>query len=69
MVKRNYVGVWNPEKEFSELRDAHSRLRRMQLACAPLGPDYVALQNVLAALRDAATHFTDDRYFYGGRPH
>ncbi|MFD3262723.1 hypothetical protein [Phenylobacterium ferrooxidans] len=41
----------------------------MQLVCTPFGADYVALQAVLAALRDAATHFTKDPYFYGGRPH
>lgn len=69
MVKRNYVGVSDPEREFRELRDAHTRLRRMQLVCTPFGADYVALQAVLAALRDAATHFTKDPYFYGGRPH
>lgn len=40
MVKRNYVGVSDPEREFRELRDAHTRLRRMQLVCTPFSADY-----------------------------
>ncbi|MDO8324904.1 MAG: hypothetical protein Q7T23_18425 [Phenylobacterium sp.] len=69
MVKRQYVGIGDGVPEFRELRAAHIKLSEMRLKCTPLGPDYEALSKVLHALKDAATHFTRDPYFYGGGPH
>jgi hypothetical protein len=69
MVKRTYIGIPNPERTFDDLRPFYVQLRRLQGNCFPLNPGYEALQAVLKALNDAATHFTKDRYFYGGRPH
>jgi hypothetical protein len=69
MVKVNYIGIGDGRHEFTELGDAYRKLRHMQGRCKPLGPDYDAIGEVLLALSRAAEHFTQDPYFYGGRPH
>lgn len=69
MIKVRYIGVMFPETEFGQLREAYQRLRDLQGKCRPQSDDYLALERVLQALRDAAVHFTRDPYFYGGRPH
>ncbi len=69
MVRKNYIGVMFPENEFNQLREAHRHLRKLQGQCFPMHADYLVLGAVLTALREAATHFTKDPYFYGGRPH
>jgi hypothetical protein len=69
MVKVSYIGIGDGRREFDELRETYTRLRRMQGQCKPLGPDYDALGEILHALSRAAMHFTKDPYFYGGRPH
>lgn len=69
MVKVNYIGLGDGKREFADLREAHQKLHAMQRRCKPLGDDYEAIGRVLHALKDAATHFTKDPYFYGGGPH
>lgn len=69
MVRVRYIGVMFPEGEFSKLREAQRHLRELQGKCRPMGEDYLVLDSVLRALQTAATHFTKDPYFFGGRPH
>lgn len=42
-------------------------LRHMQRHCRPFGSDYSTIAISLAALDEAAYHFTKQRAFYGSR--
>lgn len=69
MTKVRYIGVLFPESEFNKLREAYTQLRKLQRNCRPSGPEYLVLAKAIDGLKEAATHFTKDPHFYGGRPH
>jgi hypothetical protein len=68
MVRQRYLGILYPHDEFAALRDFHARLLQLQCRCTPLKDDYMAINAILMALRQAAHHFTGDPHFYGGAP-
>lgn len=66
MVRVRYTGI--SEFELKELAPAITRLRALQLKCKPLGENYMALSNMIAAYQALATRVTGRRYFYDGDP-
>ena len=67
MVRRTYVGLPDPVRNFEELRPYVGQLRAMQRTCKPFGRDYLAIAIALDGLETAAFHFTRRPHFYGDR--
>jgi hypothetical protein len=65
MVRRTYVGISDPVREFENLRPYAAQLRALQRGCKPFGRDYYAIAIAIEALETAAYHFTRRPHFYG----
>jgi hypothetical protein len=64
MVRRNYMGVMDPEGAFEDLRPLVDRMIRLRAQCKPFGRDYHALSIAVEAMDSAAYHFTRRPHFY-----